>query len=161
MVRTRSKFCFLICLLTLLDTTPTRAMSLQKKNEETAVSELTCLKETRLKFAGRDLLITLNDAEQIKLIVAKYLAKETPKYKPTVPGPGEVFIDCQGTVRMGAWILEASLFSKSELRLTFRVVDNEYLIVRREIRLQQDEGGWRVVGEGRVTYHRDISHRVG
>ena len=55
---------------------------------------------------------------------------------------------------MGAWILEPS-FSAPELRLTFRIHNGEYLIVRREIRLRQAEGQWKVVGEERVTYHRE------
>lgn len=112
--------------------------------------------ETTLKVANRDLIITLHDAERIKLTVEKYLAKTRPKLKPSVPGPDEVFIDGRGTVRMGAWILESSLFSaEPELRLTVRIHNSEYLIVRREIRVQQTEGQWKVVADGRVTYHRE------
>ena len=129
-------------------------MPLKENDEKTTVDEVSCLKETTIKVADRDLVITLPDAEQIKLTVEKYLAKAKLKLKPSEPGPGEVFIDCQGTVRMGAWILESSFSAKPELRLTFRTHNSEYLIVRREIRLQQAEGQWKVVGDGFTTYHR-------
>ena len=129
-------------------------MCLQQKDEKTSAGEYSCLKETTVKVANRDLIITLHDAEQIRLTVEKYLARARPKPKPSVPGPGEVFIDCLGTVRMGAWILESSFSAEPELRLTFRVHNGEYLIVRREIRMRQADGQWRVVGDGRVTYHR-------
>lgn len=152
----RSKSGLLVCLAVFLCMTPLSAMCLQKKDEETTAGEESCLKETTLKVANRDLIITLHDAERIKLTVEKYLAKARPKLKPSVPGPDEVFIDCWGTVRMGAWILESSLFSaEPELRLTVRIHNSEYLIVRREIRVQRAEGQWKVVGDGRVTYHRE------
>jgi hypothetical protein len=151
----RNKFGLRICLAVLLCMTPLSAMCLQKKDGETNAGQETCKKETTLKVANRELNITLHDAERIKLTVEKYLAKAKPKLEPTVPGPGEVFIDCWGTVRMGEWILESSIFSaEPELRLTFRIHNGEYLIVRREIRVQQAEGQWKVIGDGRVTYHR-------
>ena len=152
----RSKSGLLVCLAVLLCMTPLSAVCLQKKVEETTAGEISCLKETTIKVANRDLIITLHDAERIKLTVEKYLAKTRPKLKPSVPGPGAVFIDCWGTVRMGAWILESSFFSaEPELRLTFRIHNSEYLIVRREIRVRQVEGQWKVVGDGSVTYHRE------
>jgi hypothetical protein len=150
----RSKSLLLVCLAVLLSMTPLSAICLQKKDEGTPAGELSCLKETTLKVANRDLVITLQEAERIKLAVQKYLAKAGAKLKPSVPRPGEVFIDCQGTVRMGAWILESSFSAEPELRLTYRIHNSEFLIVRREIRLQQAEGQWKVVGDGRATYHR-------
>ena len=125
-----------------------------KERGDTTAGEQNCLKETTFKVANRDLIITLNDAKRIKLTVEKYLAKARPKLKPSMPGPDEVFIDCPGTVRMGAWILEPTFSGEPELRLTVRIHNSEYLIVRREIRMQQTEGQWKVVGDGRATYHR-------
>jgi hypothetical protein len=152
----RSKSGLLVCLGVLLCMTPLSTMCLQKKDEETTAGEDSCLKETSLKVANRDLIITLHDAERIKLTVEKYLSEARPKLKLSVPGPGEVSIDCLGTVRMGAWILESSFFSaEPELRLTSRIHNGEYLIVRREIKLQQAEGQWKVIGSDRVTYHRE------
>ena len=104
----RSKSGLLVCLAVLLCMTPLSAMCAEKKDEETTAGEDSCLKETTIKVANRDLIITVHDAERIKLTVENYLAKARPKLKPSVPGPGEVFIDCLGTVRMGAWILESS-----------------------------------------------------
>lgn len=149
----RSKSGLLICLAVLLCMTPLSAMCLQKKDEETTAGVDSCLKETTFKVANRDLIITLHDAERIKLTVEKYLAKARPKLKPSVPAPGEAFIDCWGTVRMGEWILESSFSAEPELRLTFRIHNSEHLIVRREIRVRQAEGQWKVVGDGRATYH--------
>lgn len=150
----RTKSGLLVCLAVLSCMTPLSAMCLQKKDGETSAGVDSCLKQTTIKVANLDLIITLHDAEQIKLTVEKYLVKTRPKLKPSVPGPGEVFIDCWGTVRMGEWILESSFSAEPELRLTFRIHNSEYLIVRREIRVQQAEGQWKVVGDGRVTYHR-------
>jgi hypothetical protein len=132
-------------------------MCLQENDEGTTASHASCLKETTLKVADRDLIITLHDAERIRLTVENYLAKAKPKLKPSVSGLGEVFIDCRGTVRMGEWILESSLLSaQPELRLTFRTHNGKYLIVRREIRVQQAEGRWNVVGDGHTTYHLSL-----
>jgi len=151
----RSKSGLLVCLAVLWCMTPLSAICLQQKDSETTAGEDSCLKETTLKVANRDLIITLHDAERIKLIVEKYLEKTRPKLKPSVPGPGGVFIDSWGTLRMGEWILESSFSAEPEIRLTFRIHNGEYLIVRREIRMQQREGQWKVVGDGRVTYHRE------
>ena len=150
----RSKAGLLVCLAALSCLTPPSAVCLQKKDQETTAGGASCLEETTVKVANRDLTITLRDAERIRLAVEKYLAKAGPKPKPSVIGPGEVFIDCQGTVRMGAWILEPSFSAEPELRLTFRLHNSEHLIVRREIRIRQAGGQWRVVGDGRATYHR-------
>lgn len=150
----RSKSALLVCLAVLLGMTPLIAVCLQK-DVETIPGEKSCLKETTLKVADRELVITLHDAEQIKQTVEKYLAQAKPRPKPAVPGPGEVFIDCNGTLRLGSWLLESSFSDEPELRLTFRIHNSEYLIVRREIRMRQAEGQWKVVGEGRTTYHRE------
>ena len=126
---------------------------------QTPESEESCLKETTLKVAHRDLIITLPDAERIRVTVQKYL-KTNSKPKPSVAEPGEAFIDCRGTVRMGQWILESSVFSaEPELRLTLRIHNGDYLIVRREVRLQETEGKWNVVGDAPVTYHLRESER--
>jgi hypothetical protein len=151
----RSKSDLLVSLAVLLCLTPVSGMCLPKNAGQTTADEISCLKETTIKVANRDLVITLPEAERIKLTVEKYLAKARGKLKPSVPGPGEVFIDCLGTVRMGAWILESSSSAEPELRLAFRIHDGENLIVRREIRVQQAEGTWKVVGDGRTTYHRE------
>ena len=149
----RIQFSLLVCLAAFLCMTAGRALCQQ----EPSTGELSCLKQTTLKVANRDLIITLQDAERIKLAVQDYLTKLRPKQKPSVPAPGEVSIDCWGTVRMGEWILESSVFSREpELRLTIRIHNGEYLIVRREIRMRQTEGKWKVVGDGRVTYHRQL-----
>jgi len=149
-----TKFSFLVCLAVFMSTTIGTAICQQENAKETNASERNCLKQTTLKVANRDLIITLQDAERIKLAVQDYLTKLRPKQKPSVPAPGEVSIDCWRTVRMGEWILESSVFSREpELRLTIRIHNGEYLIVRRELRLQQTDGRWRVVGDGRVTYH--------
>ena len=146
----RIHFSLLVSLAALLCMTAGGAICQQK----TSPVERSCLKQTTLKVANRDLIITLQDAERIKLALQDYLTKLKPKQKPSVPAPGEVSIDCWGTVRMGEWILESSVFSREpELRLTIRIHNGEYLMVRRELRLQQTDGRWRVVGDGRVTYH--------
>jgi len=117
--------------------------------------KLGCLEETTLRFAGRDQVITLQEAEEIKLVVEKYLAEEKPALEPSVIAPStEAFIDCQGTVRMGAWILEQAFSSeKPELRLSYRVLTSEHFVVRQMIFLALEDGQWKVTGEDRVTTH--------
>jgi hypothetical protein len=149
-----SKFGFLICLAVLFSLKPLGVACQQKKSGGTTADEGSCLKETTIKVADGEQIITLRDAGQIKLIVEKYLAEKKPKPEASVSGPGKVFIDCQGTVRMGAWILESPFSGGRGLRLTLRILTNERFIVRQEIRVQQAEGRWEVVGINRVTYHR-------
>lgn len=145
----------LVCLALLFSLSP--LCGLCQQNEKGAPSayqaEDSCLKETTIKVANREQIITLQDAEQIKLAVENYLAAEKPKLEPSVSGPGKVFIDCQGTVRMGEWILESSFSGRPELRLTFRILTSAHFIVRQEINLRQAEGQWKVLGSSCVTYH--------
>ena len=129
-------------------------MCRQKKDEPTSAGAENCLKETTLKVANRDLIITLHDAERIKLTVEKYLAKARPKLEPSVPGPDEVFIDCRGTVRMGAWILESSSFSaEPELRLAVRTHNRSIILFERNSWQQNEESGER--RRRARTYHRE------
>jgi len=150
----RIQFSLLVCLAAFLCMTAGSALCQQ----ETKAGQRSCLKQTTLKVANRDLIITLQDAERIKLAVQEYLTKLRPKQKASVPAPrDEVSIDCWGTVRMGEWILESSVFSREpELRLTIRIHNSEILIVRRELRLRETDGQWKIVGDGRVTYHRQL-----
>lgn len=111
-----------------------------------------CFQETTIKVANRDRVFTLREAGQIKLTVERYLAEEKPDLEPNVSGPGEPFIDCQGTVRMGAWILESGYSDEPELRLTFRAASAAHFMVRQEIALKQGKGQWKVVDINVVTY---------
>jgi hypothetical protein len=65
----RTKSYLLVCFAMLLCLTPLGAMCLTEKGEETSAREISCLKETTIKVANRDLVITLPDAERIKLTV--------------------------------------------------------------------------------------------
>jgi hypothetical protein len=135
--------------------TPSHATGLQEEMEETAdgPAEHSCLQQTTIKVANRDLVITLQDAERIKQTVEKYLAAEKPKLDSSVSGPGEVFIDCWGKVRMGAWLLESSWSDEPELSLTFRMPTGENIRVQQVIRLRQAEGQWKVADVGTRISH--------
>jgi hypothetical protein len=111
--------------------------------------QLNCRDSATLPLGGTERVITLKEAERIGATVTAYLKKE----KPELPPPDPAFIDCEGGVRIGAWILEQSYSGKRELRLTYRVVWNEHVIVREEVRLVPVKSGWKVVGVDRVTYH--------
>jgi hypothetical protein len=114
--------------------------------------KLGCLEETTLRMAGRDQVITLQDAREIGLVVEKYLAEEKPVMESSVIAPStEAIIDCQGTVRLGAWILQQTFSSdKPELHLSYRVLTSEYFIVRQVISLALKDGQWKVAGMDRV-----------
>jgi hypothetical protein len=111
-----------------------------------------CLEETTIRMAGRDQVITLQDAREIGLVVEKYLAEEKPVMESSVIAPStEAIIDCQGTVRLGAWILQQAFSSdKPELHLSYRVLTSEYFIIRQVISLALKDGQWKVAGMDRV-----------
>lgn len=113
-----------------------------------------CLEKTTLRIAGRGQVVTLAEAEQIRRTLETYLAEEKPDLEPSVQGPGKAFIDCQGTVRMGAWILEPAFSEKPELLLSYRVVTNDLILVRQLVDLALVEGRWKVTGVDVQTAHR-------
>ena len=112
-----------------------------------------CMEEATLQIAGRDQVITLKEAERIRLTVEKYLEEEKPALEPSVFGPGEAFINCEGSVRMGAWILEPVSSEEPELRLTFRVLTSKNFLVRQVIGLALEGDEWAVTGVSRETAH--------
>jgi len=112
-----------------------------------------CLEKTIIRVANRDLVITRKDAERIRLTVEKYLAEKKPKLELSVTGPGPAFIDCQGTVRMGAWILQSAHSEKPELKMIYRVHTNDLLLVQQVIELKQVAGRWTVTGIDVETWH--------
>jgi len=112
-----------------------------------------CLEKTTIQVANRDLVITRQDAERIRLTVEKYLAEKKPKLEPSVTGPGPAFIDCEGTVRMGAWILGSAFSDKPELKMSYRIRTNDLILVQQVIELAQVAGQWKVTGVDVETYH--------
>ena len=112
-----------------------------------------CMEETTVRIAGRDQVMTLQEAERIRQTVVKYLEEEKPTLEPSVFGPSEAFINCEGSVRMGAWILEPVSTEAPHLLLTFRVLTNEHFIVRQAITLALEEDEWKVTGVDRITTH--------
>jgi hypothetical protein len=119
-----------------------------------AAAQLNCREQATLPLGGATRVITLDDARRIKTVLETYLATAKPKLDPPVTPPGDAFIDCEGTVRLGAWILERSYSAPRELRLTYRAVTNDLFIVRQEARLVPVKNGWKIAGIHRVTYHR-------
>lgn len=112
-----------------------------------------CLKEATIQVARQDRVITLEEGERIRAVVVRYLDEEKPKLELNVFGPGEAFIDCHGTMRLGAWILESAFSDEPELNLSFRVLTNEHFLVRQVIGLKEEGGEWMVTGVGLVTAH--------
>lgn len=112
-----------------------------------------CMEETTIRIAGRDEVITVHEAEKIRLIVVEYLEREKPAMEPSVFWPTEAFINCQGTVRMGAWMLGPGSSDKPELDLSFYVFANEHFRVQQVIGLTREKSRWRVTGVDRRTAH--------
>lgn len=112
-----------------------------------------CMDSTTLRVAGRDQIFTVQDAERIQSTVATYLAEEKPVLEPSVLPPGPAFINCEGSVRLGAWILQPGSPEAPELQLTYRVFTNESFVVHQIISLKLEEGRWKVMGVGRTTGH--------
>ena len=107
-----------------------------------------CMDSTTLRVAGRDQVFTVQDAERIKMTVDKYLAEEKPALEPSVLAPGLPFINCEGSVRLGAWILQPGGSEAPELLLTYRVLTNESFVVHQVISLKLEEGRWKVAARG-------------
>ena len=116
-------------------------------------AEPDCLKEAKLRIPGHDEAVTLEEAEEIRKVVEEYLEEEKPALEPSVIRPGKAFVDCWGTIRLGAWILESGSSEKPELDLTFRVETNERFVVRQVVGLELVEGRWKVTGVGVQTAH--------
>lgn len=107
-----------------------------------------------IRVANQDRVFSFDELKEIRREVVRYLAEEKPEMDPAVIPPGEAFIDCWGTARMGAWILESAYTAAPELRLTFRVHTGESLLVRQNIRLELVDGQWKATGAGLETAHR-------
>src|SRR5262249_20898926 len=101
-----------------------------------------CLQMTRLKLPTTDVVVTLRDAERIRIAARQYLLGASPRFKEPLRLLGPAYIDCHGVVRMGAWILEPSL-EDSELALSFPESMNEMMMVRQIIRIRNVNGQWR------------------
>ncbi len=107
-----------------------------------------------IRVANQDRVFSFDELREIRREVVRYLAEEKPEMDPSVILPGEVFIDCWGTARMGAWILESEYSSEPELQLAFRVHTGESLIVRQNIGLEEVGGRWQATGTGLEFAHR-------
>ena len=103
---------------------------------------INCRQETKVG----QMVITLAEARRIQAAAERYLINSK------LQRPEPVFIDCEGAVRMGAWILEP-VDERGELRLAVRTVWNEHLIVRQEMRLRRASGRWKAIGMSEVIYH--------
>jgi hypothetical protein len=101
-----------------------------------------CLQMTKLKLAKRDLIVTLHDAERIRIAAREYLLRQSSKPKELLSLLEPASIDCTGVVRMGSWILEPSLDDESQLALSFRESINEMMMVRQIIRIRSVKGQW-------------------
>ena len=110
-----------------------------------------CRQQTTLRLGDSDVVVTLDDARAIRAAVEKYLIEKKPKLEDEVYWPPDPFIDCEGVVRMGAWVLAPT--SDGELRLAFRVVKSELMMVTREITIQRAGEKWKAVSTGRVLWH--------
>ena len=96
-----------------------------------------------------EVTITVDDARAIRTSVEELL--RTSGIPDPVPPPGEPFIDCEGTVRMSAWILEDGT---PDLRLAYVIADTELVRVRQHVRIAPVEGKWKAVSTARVIYHK-------
>ena len=113
-----------------------------------------CWETAIIRFGDKDIVLTLEDGKQIRAAALKFLETEDPPLEKEVLRPGEPFIDCEGTMRLMAWILEGDDDNDPPaLRLTHRVVDNEHMIVREEIEIQRDGSEWKAVNRSEVLYH--------
>ena len=111
------------------------------------------MQKTTITLPDGDVTITLEDAQRIKAAVEEYLAAERPPLDKSVTAPENASIDCEGTVRMGAWILQSSL-SPSELDLTFPIMITESVRVYAAIRIKHVGTNWKALRTERITAHK-------
>ena len=124
---------------------PTQAM-----NQDLRVE--TCMQTTTLVYSDGVMHLSLDDARSIKTAVDEYLAAEKPQMDERILRPGEPFIDCHGTIRLGAWILNRST-SGPDLSLAYLIEMNEIVRVQQEIRVERVAGRWKAVSNGQVIHH--------
>ena len=101
------------------------------------LAHLKRMNQATLETPGGEVVITLEDAKAIRAAVETYLKTAKPKLETAVSMPEDPVIDFTGTVRMGAWFLEAS-YSSSDLYLTYpfaetRLTRHDQLIVLRRV----------------------------
>ena len=111
------------------------------------------MEKTTIDLGKEVVTITLQDAQQIRAAANKYLVKNKSKFDKQVTPPGDPFIDCEGTVRMGVWMLEQS-FSDPELQLTYLIAWNQWARFGEYIRIKRVAGRWKAVGKGDFSAHR-------
>lgn len=87
--------------------------------------------------------------EQIRVVSARYLLAKPELAE--LPLPESPAIDEWGTMRLGVWILDSD---GGELRLEHRTAETNVSTVRQELVLARTSGGWGVVRNAEVIYHR-------
>jgi hypothetical protein len=93
--------------------------------------------------------VTLAEAEQIRVVSERYLLAKPELAE--LPLPESPAIDQWGTMRLGVWILDSD---GGELRLAHRTGETNVSMVRQELLLARTGGGWEVVSNAQVIYHR-------
>lgn len=114
-----------------------------------ASEDLTCMQQTTY---GGGLVITMEDARKIRAALDRYLPTVKKELQKEVVGPGDPFIDCWGTVRMGIWLLERPS-EGSELHAIFPVLHNDNLRIDQTVVLRRAGEGWEASGVGLRTAH--------
>jgi hypothetical protein len=107
--------------------------------------------QTTLPLDGGQLIITLEDAQEIKRALEAYLTFSRREIEQTLPrnlidalpkATGDAWIDEDGSVHIGAWLLESR---GGKLALTYRPSPPTSSIgYRYEAHLEQVEGQWKV-----------------
>jgi len=98
---------------------------------------------------GRTVVVTLEDAEQIRTVARQLLIRKHTK----LPLPESASIDYFGTVRMGEWTLGQSL-DESELSLTYPTYTTDAVRRWQAIRIKKVAGRWRALGISEASAHR-------
>jgi hypothetical protein len=122
------------------------------------------LSQTTIHFNGKDIALTLADARQMQAGLQNYLNSSKARLQENLPANlveglpkqvGEAWIDADGNVRMGVWLLEA----REELVLTYRVNPTEGQVGYQYVaHLNHGDQKWAVSS---ITYVKLLPRRHG
>ena len=115
-------------------------------------NKIDSLERTALRVGDAELTVTLDDAMAIEVALVDYLKKSNYEFREELlRWTGPAFIDAEGTVRIGLWILGSR---GNDLYLRYRERPGQHMAIAHVASLSKKDGTWAVTNV--VTEHLSI-----
>jgi hypothetical protein len=115
-------------------------------------SKIDSLERTALRVGDAELTVTLDDAKAIEVALVDYLKKSDYEFREELlRWTGPAFIDAEGTVRIGLWVLGSRA---NDLYLRYRERPGQHMAIAHVASLSKKDGAWAVTNV--VTEHLSI-----